>query len=94
MDRTINYMNENLCPVNIYLTYDILLSKLNYYGLQWNALQLLKSYMVDVNMYSLVMLSQVLIVTVADSLFYRNYVHLLVHVVFITLPAISACTYC
>ena len=34
------------------------------------------------------------IVTVADSLFYRNYVHLLVHVVFITLSAISACTYC
>ena len=33
-------------------------------------------------------------VTVADSLFYRNYVQLLVHVVFITLPAISACTYC
>ena len=34
------------------------------------------------------------VVTVADSLFYRNYVQLLVHVVFITLPAISACTYC
>ena len=53
MDRNINYMNENLCPVNIYLDlskafdnlyYDILLSKLNYYGLKWNVLQLLKSY--------------------------------------------------
>ena len=53
MDRNINYMNENHCPVNIYLdlskafdslSYDILLSKLKYYGLQWKALQLLKSY--------------------------------------------------
>ena len=53
MDRNINYMNKNLCPVNIYLDlskafdslcYDILLSKLNYYGLQRNALQLLKSF--------------------------------------------------
>ena len=53
MDRNINYMNENHCPVNIYLDlskafdslyYDILLSKLKYYGLQWKALQLLKSY--------------------------------------------------
>ena len=53
MDRNINYMNENHCPLNIYLNlskafdslyYDILLSKLKYYGLQWNALQLLKSY--------------------------------------------------
>ena len=42
MDGNINYMNENLCPVNIYLdlsnafdslNYDILLSKLKYYGL-------------------------------------------------------------
>ena len=46
-------MNENHCPVNIYLDlskafdslyYDILLSKLKHYGLQWKALQLLKSY--------------------------------------------------
>ena len=46
-------MNENHCPVNIYLDlskafdslyYDILLSKLKYHGLQWKALQLLKSY--------------------------------------------------
>ena len=53
MDRNINYINENLCPVNIYLDlskafgnliYDILLSKLIYYGLQSNALQLIKSY--------------------------------------------------
>ena len=48
MDTNINYMNENLCPGNIYLSlskafdnlyYDILLSKLNYYGLH-----LIKSY--------------------------------------------------
>ena len=53
MDRNINYMNENHCPVNIYLDlskafdslyHDILLSKLKYYGLQWKALQLIKSY--------------------------------------------------
>ena len=53
MDRNINNMNENFCPVNIYLDlskafdsliYDILLSKLKYYGLQSNALQLIKSY--------------------------------------------------
>ena len=46
-------MNENHCPVNIYLDlskafdslyYDTLLSKLKYYGLQWKALQLIKSY--------------------------------------------------
>ena len=43
MDRNINYVNENHCLVNIYLDlskafdslfYDILLSKLKYYGLQ------------------------------------------------------------
>ena len=52
-DRNINYMNKNYCPVNIYLDlskafdslcYDILFSKLKYYGLQWNALQLIKGY--------------------------------------------------
>ena len=46
-------MNENHCPVNIYLDlskafdslyYDILLSKLKHYRLQWKALQLIKSY--------------------------------------------------
>ena len=46
-------MNENFCPVNIYLDlskdfdgliYDILLSKLKYYGLQSNVLQFIKSY--------------------------------------------------
>ena len=51
MDRNINYMNENQCPVNLYLDlskafdslyYDILLSKLKHYGLQWKALQLIK----------------------------------------------------
>ena len=53
MDRNINNMNENFSPVNIYLDlskafdsliYNILLSKLKYYGLQSNALQLIKSY--------------------------------------------------
>ena len=51
MDRNIHHMNENHCPVNIYLDfskafdsliYDILLSKLKHYGIQENALQLLK----------------------------------------------------
>ena len=36
MDRTINYMNENLCPVNIYLTYDILL--LNLFTMDYNGM--------------------------------------------------------
>ena len=49
-------MNENHCPVNIYLDfskafdsliYDILLSKLEHYGIQQNALQLLSSYLKD-----------------------------------------------
>ena len=53
MDRNINNINEKFCPVNIYLDlskafdsliYDIILSKLKYYGLQSNALQLIKSY--------------------------------------------------
>ena len=56
MDRNINFMNQGFCPVNIYLdlskafdspNYDILLSKLKFYGLQNNALQLLKSYLSD-----------------------------------------------
>ena len=54
MDRNVNCMNQNSCPINIYLDlskafdslkYDILLSKLHYYGLQNNALRLMKSYL-------------------------------------------------
>ena len=54
MDRNVNCMNQNSCPINIYLDlskafdslkYDILLSKLHYYGLQNNALRLIKSYL-------------------------------------------------
>ena len=53
MDRNSHHMNESYCPVNIYLdfstaldslNYDILLSKLTYYDIQQNALQLLTSY--------------------------------------------------
>ena len=53
-------MNHSLCPVNIYLDlskafdslkYDILLSKLKFYGLQSKALQLLKSYLTDRSQY-------------------------------------------
>ena len=53
-------MNENHCPVDIYLDfskafdsliYDILLSKLKHYGLQQNALQLLSSYLNDRSQY-------------------------------------------
>ena len=60
MDRNINLMNQGFCPVNIYLdlskafdslNYDILLSKLKFYGLQNNALQLLKSYLSDRSQY-------------------------------------------
>ena len=52
MDRNVNCMNQNFCPINIYLDlskafdspkYHILLSKLHYYGLQNSALRLLKS---------------------------------------------------
>ena len=54
MDRNINCMNQNSCPINIYLdlskafdslNYNIFLSKLQYYGLQNKALLLLKSYL-------------------------------------------------
>ena len=60
MDRNINFMNQGFCPVNIYLdlsqafdslNYDILLSNLKFYGLQNNALQLLKSYLSDRSQY-------------------------------------------
>ena len=56
MDRNVNCMNQNSCPINIYidlskafdsLKYDIFRSKLHYYGLQNNALRLLKSYLHD-----------------------------------------------
>ena len=54
MNKNVNCMNQNSCPINIYLDlskafdslkYDILLSKLHYYGLQNNALRLMKSYL-------------------------------------------------
>ena len=60
MDRNIHHMNENHCPVNIYLDfskafdsliYDILLSKLKHYGIQENAIQLLSSYLKDRSQY-------------------------------------------
>ena len=53
-------MNENHCPVNIYLDfskafdsliYDILLSKLKHYAIQENALQLPSSYLKDRGQY-------------------------------------------
>ena len=54
MDRNVNCMNQDSCPINIHLDlskafdslkYDILQSKLHYYGLLNNALRLLKSYL-------------------------------------------------
>ena len=59
MDRNINFMNQGFSPVNIYidlskatsLNYDILLSKLKFYGLQNNAFQLLKIYLSDRSQY-------------------------------------------
>ena len=60
MDRNINFMNQRLRPVNIYLDlskafdslkYNILMSKLEFYGLQNKALQLLKSYLSDRSQY-------------------------------------------
>ena len=60
MDRNINCINQNSCPINIYLDlskgfdslkYDILLSKLQYYGLQNKTLLLLKSYLHETSQY-------------------------------------------
>ena len=60
MDRNVNCMNQNSCPINIYLdlskafdslNYEILLSKLQYYGLQANALLLLKNYLYERSQY-------------------------------------------
>ena len=60
MDRNVNCMNQNSCPINIYidlskefdsLNYEILLFKLQYHGLQANALLLLKSYLYERNQY-------------------------------------------
>ena len=60
MDRNVNCMNQNSCPINLYLDlskafdslkYDILLSKLQYYGLQNKVLLLLKSYLHERSQY-------------------------------------------
>ena len=60
MDRNIKNMNDNLWPVNIYLDFSkafdslnhiILLSKLKFYGIQQNALCLLKSYLSNRSQY-------------------------------------------
>ena len=60
MDRNIDIMNQNFCPINIYidlckafdcLDHAILLSKLKYYGLNDNAIKLLKNYLSDRDQY-------------------------------------------
>ena len=60
MDRNIKNMNDNLWPVNIYfdfskafdcLNHIILLSKLKFYGIQQDALCLLKSYLTNRSQY-------------------------------------------
>ena len=60
MDRNIKNMNDNLCSVNIYsdfskaaddLNHIILLSKLKFYGIQHNALYLLKSFLSNRSQY-------------------------------------------
>ena len=60
MDRNIKNMNDNLWPVNIYLDFSkafeslnhiILLSKLKFYGVQQDALYLLKSYLSNRSQY-------------------------------------------
>ena len=60
MDRNIKNMNDNLWPVNIYLDFSkafdslnhiILLYKLKFYGIQQDALCLLKSYLTNRSQY-------------------------------------------
>ena len=60
MDRNVTCMNQNSCLINVYLDlseafdslkYDIILSKLDYYGIQNNALRLLKSYLHERSQY-------------------------------------------
>ena len=60
MDRNIDNMNQNFSPINIYidlckafdcLDHAILLSKLKYYGLNVNAIKLLKNYLSDRDQY-------------------------------------------
>ena len=60
MDRNLDNMNRNLTPVNVYidlskafdcLDHNILLSKLKFYGLNDNAIKLLKNYLSDRNQY-------------------------------------------
>ena len=63
MDRNLDNMNRNLTPVNVYidlskafdcLDHNILLSKLKFYGLNDNAIKLLKIiYPIEINMYNL-----------------------------------------
>ena len=63
MDRNLDNMNRNLTPVNVYidlskafdcLDHNILLSKLKFYGLNDNAIRLLKIiYPIEINMHNL-----------------------------------------
>ena len=60
MDRNLDNMNRNVTPVNVYidlskafgcLDHNILLSKLKFYGLNDNAIRLLKNYLSDRDQY-------------------------------------------
>ena len=60
MDRNLDNMNRNLTPVSVYidlskafhcLDHNILLSKLKFYGLNDNAIRLLKNYLSDRDQY-------------------------------------------
>ena len=62
MDTNLDNMNRKLTPVNVYidrskafdcLDHNILLSKLKFYGLNDNAIKLLKNYPIEINMYNL-----------------------------------------